>query len=269
MSPQKVCLRILEGDSISEKLRPTDPQAVDWQTPRNAIRVAAPVRSRELRMVPAKKCKVPPPCGMSDPNQRVRILHALANHELQAVELFAWALLAFPETPAAFQRGLLGILQEEQDHCQQYIGRLEALGSHFGAFPVTGHFWKQLDPIQTPFEFLVFMGLTLENANLDFSDNYANKAEACGDHQTANVLRAVHRDEVRHVAFSWRWFQKWKPQDATDWSAFADHLHPPLSPGRAKGNPYLPEARRKAGLSDEFIEQLANTTAKRPSGQKR
>jgi len=29
--------------------------------------------------------------------QRALILHALANHELQAIELFAWALLAFTD----------------------------------------------------------------------------------------------------------------------------------------------------------------------------
>jgi len=36
--------------------------------------------------------------------------HALANHELQAIELFAWAVLAFPDTPIAFRRGLIAIL---------------------------------------------------------------------------------------------------------------------------------------------------------------
>ena len=38
---------------------------------------------------------------MRDPAQRARILHALANHELQAIELFAWALL--DQLPEALQ----------------------------------------------------------------------------------------------------------------------------------------------------------------------
>ena len=115
---------------------------------------------------------MPPPAAWPDVAQRVRILHALANHELQAAELFAWALLAFPDAPAALRRGWLGILAEEQRHCRLYIARVEASGAHFGDFPVSGHFWRKAAAIRTPFEFVCAMGLTFENANLDFTGDY-------------------------------------------------------------------------------------------------
>ena len=63
------------------------------RTPCPPLRLAAPGRPANLGIVPVKRGIVPPVAGMHDPAQRARILHALANHELQAIELFAWALL--------------------------------------------------------------------------------------------------------------------------------------------------------------------------------
>ena len=40
------------------------------------------------------------------------------------------------------------------------------------------------------------MGLTFENANLDFAGDYAAAARACGDDATAAVLDQVHADEI-------------------------------------------------------------------------
>src|SRR5262245_66297996 len=93
---------------------------------------------------------VPPIAGMRDPAQRARILHALANHELQAAELFAWALLAFAGEPRGFRTGLLAICADEQRHCLAYAARAAALGCPFGSQPVTGHFWNQRARLATP-----------------------------------------------------------------------------------------------------------------------
>jgi hypothetical protein len=45
-------------------------------------RIAAPGRPAELAIVPGRRARVPPLAGMRDRDQRARILHALANHEL-------------------------------------------------------------------------------------------------------------------------------------------------------------------------------------------
>ena len=62
--------------------------------------------------------------------------------------------------------------------------------------------------IRTPLEFVCAIGLTFENANLDFAQEYAAAAREAGDDATAAVLDLVHDDETRHVAFAWTWFQR-------------------------------------------------------------
>lgn len=254
---------IIEADTLEGKLAPP-PGDLDDSRPGPPLRIDAPARPARLAI--AHRIKVPPPQGMSDPAQRARIVHALANHELQAAELFAWALLAFPEAPAPFRRGLLGILADEQRHCRLYMACMEAHGVHLGDYPVTGHFWNKLAPVTTPLAFVCTMGLTFENANLDFAAQYARGAEDAGDLALARALAQVHADEVRHVHFAWRWLTQLKPAAQSPWEAYLATVEWPLGPARARGKDFDTDSRRAAGLDDEFIAHLAATDPKRPGG---
>ena len=257
---------IVCGDSLAAKLAPPPELVLDDGEP--ALRIAAPGRPANLAIVPGRAARVPPIAGMRDPSQRARILHALANHELQAVELFAWALLAFPDAPIAFRRGLVAIVADEQRHLQLYCDRLAAHGVAFGDHPVTGHFWNKLDHLTGPLEFVCAMGLTFENANLDFAGDYAAAARACGDLETAAVLARVHEDEIAHVHFAWTWLGK-LAAGADPWTVYNEHVKPPLGPHRARGARFDREARRRAGFDEAFIAALAAIDAKRPSGEPR
>ena len=108
-----------------------------------------------------------------------------------AQEDFAWAVLAFPEAPRAFRQGLLNIIGDEQRHCRMYLDRLAAAGGAFGDHPVSGLFWRQVDALDSPLAFVCTMGLTYENANLDFSLEHVAAARAAGDEATARVLEEV------------------------------------------------------------------------------
>ncbi len=188
---------ILRATTVAGKLAAPPEELLDTDRG-SAIRIAAPHRPEKLAIAEARAVKVPPITGMQDISQRKRILHALANHELQAAELFAWMLLAFPDEPASFRRGLVSILVEEQEHCQLYLDRLQAFGGAFGDYPVTGHFWHRMDDVKTPIDFLCVMGLTFENANLDFAGDYARAAREIGDEETAVAIDKVHEDEIHH-----------------------------------------------------------------------
>lgn len=271
MRARDFALTIVTSDSLADKLRPPpDDLAFDeGDTTPEPLRLAAPGRPASLQIAHARSVRTPPVAGMRDPQQRARILHALANHELQAIELFAWAVLAYPDAPLPFRRGLVAILADEQRHFSLYVDRLRAHGSEFGAHPVTGHFWNKLDHLVTPLHFVCAMGLTFENANLDFAGDYALAARACGDDATAAVLDQVHADEIRHVHFGYVWLRRFAGPDVDPWQAYLDHVEFPLGPRRARGARFDREARRRAGFDESFIAALEATSPTRPSGEPR
>lgn len=267
---RRYALRVVLGTALADKMAPP-PEGLELADPGEPLIVTAPGRPAELPIVAGRAGRVPPIAGMKDRVQRARILHALANHELQAIELFAWALLAFPQAPEPFRRGLLAIIADEQRHLGLYLDRLAAHRGRFGDHPVTGHFWNKLDHFRTPLRFCCAMGLTFENANLDFAMEYAIAARAAGDEETARVLEVVHEDEISHVRFGWVWMHKLaEPSDASEsWKLYAANLEWPLSPARARGKTFSAEARRRAGIDEEFIRALEHVEALQPSGQRR
>lgn len=259
MELRDFALGVVASERLGQKLRSAADAAPDGLTDRRpapALRLDAPGRPPELRIVPGREARVPSIEGMADRAQRGRILHAFANHELQAAELFAWALLAFPDAPPALRRGLAGILDDEQRHTRMYAARAEALDVPFGSQPVSGYFWSKLEGIDSPAAFVCAMSLTFENANLDHTVDYAAAARAAGDEKTAALIDRVHRDEVEHVRFGWTWLGRLKAPGESMWDAFRRHLTWPLRPLKAKGARFYPEGRIAAGLDPEFIRLL-------------
>ncbi len=254
MELRQLADRVLLSGDLAAKLEPPGEELSDDE-PGPAERLR-PARPPELRIADGGTVNVPAIGGMADRGLRARIVHAFANHELQAAELFAWALRAFPDAPVDFRRGLAGILQDEQRHTRMYIARLEALGGRFGEQPVNGYFWSKTDAITSPLRFVCAMSLTFENANLDHTVDYAAAARAAGDKKTATVIDQVHRDEVEHVRFGWRWLRHWKEDDASMWEAFRSQLTWPLRPVKAKGKRFHRRGRQAAGLDDDFIDRL-------------
>jgi uncharacterized ferritin-like protein (DUF455 family) len=244
---------VVLSDDLTVKLAPPVGELVDDERG-PAERLLAPGRPPNLRFTAG--VEVPPLAGMHDPAQRPRILHALANHELQAAELFAWALLAFPDAPADFRRGLLHILADEQRHTRMYIARIEAAKARFGDFPVNGYFWGKTAHLDSPLRFLCAMSLTFENANLDHTVDYAEAALRVGDAKTATVIERVHQDEIEHVRFGWRWLHVFKPAQQSAWDAYCANVTWPLRGKRARGPRFHRQGREAAGLDTDFIDRI-------------
>jgi uncharacterized ferritin-like protein (DUF455 family) len=188
-----------------------------------------------------------------------------------AAELFAWALLRWPALPRDLRRGLLGVLAEEQRHCRLYLARLRALGSRLEEHALSDYFWKQAPAIAAsphgPRAFLAAMGLTFEQANLDFSLLYRDAFRAAGDEVSARVCQQVHDDEIRHVRLAAQWLRRLAPADHDEVQRYTEAVPFPLGPARAKARRFDAAARRRAGLGAAFIEHVRR--ARSPQEQRR
>jgi uncharacterized ferritin-like protein (DUF455 family) len=205
---------------------------------------------------------MPRPSQLASAEKRAICLHRFANHELQATEVMAWALLAYPDAPEAFRRGVLATLADEQVHLGLYMARLEALGTSFGDLPVNDYFWARTADLATPLHYVAAMGLTFEAANLDHTHAYGEAFANHGDRESAAVIHTIHRDEIGHVAFATAWLRKLKSPDASDWDAWLAHLPFPLGPHRARGARFQAAPRLAAGLEPEFVGALEAVPAR-------
>jgi len=213
----------------------------------------APGRPPELR--PARRGeRTPKQEALESPHYRARTLHAFLHHELQAAELMCWALLAFSDAELEFRRGLLAICLDEIRHMGLYAAHIRALGCHVGEFGVRDWFWKRVPSCRTKLEFVAVMGMGLEAANLEYAPDFAARFRLAGDETGARIQERIAAEEVAHVGFATRWFTRWT--GGCDFSTWAAQLPAPLSPWVMHGEPIAAEARRRAGMPDDFVAAL-------------
>jgi len=249
--------QILFATTLEEKLRCPD-VITDTRPGAAFVTPEAPGRPVELRFKTqgSGQADFPGLHRLEREAERGRLLHFFANHELLATELMALALLRFPDAPAAFRRGVLQTLKDEQIHTQLYLQRMQECGIQFGDIPVSGYFWRSVSGMENPLDYVTALSLTFEQANLDFCRYFAAGFAKVGDEQTARLLERIYRDEIGHVAHGLKWFRRWKSPEQSDWDAFCQQLKFPLSPQRAKGITLNVEGRRAAGLEPGFIAEL-------------
>ncbi len=236
-------------DSLSGKCSPP-PLPEIWEDAPPKRNVSPPGRPPELDVITrAKRTR-----GLEGALGRARALHTFFHHELQAAELMAWAMLAFPDAPRAFRLGLLRIAEDEVRHMSFYASGIERLGFHVGQFPVRDWFWERLPLSETPASFVATMGLGFESANLEHSIDFAARFRNAGDEESAALQELVGREEVAHVRFAAKWFKHFTG-DLT-FTAWKDSLAGDFSPLLMRGRTLAKETRLRAGFPEAFIEEL-------------
>jgi uncharacterized ferritin-like protein (DUF455 family) len=257
MEIREWALRILSADTLEEKL--LDPGTLTDQNPGMPYVFQEP--SRPVGMAfkrHSRKEKLPAFCEHKDPYKRAVCLHRFAGHELLAVEIMAQALLAFPDAPSYFRKGVAHTLREEQGHVQLYITHLNRLGLRFGDLSLYRHFWTHVPHLTSPIRYISAMSLTFEMANLDFAPLYKQSFHCAGDEESAQLMQRILDDEIGHVSFGWNWLKRLKSPAHTEWEAWTTALPSRIAPTRAIGLVLHEQYRRKAGISEHWIEQLRN-----------
>jgi uncharacterized ferritin-like protein (DUF455 family) len=235
--------------SLASKLA-LAPAPERWEDNPPVRRLEHPGRPPELRVV-ARAAKTR---GLSTPNGRARALHTFLHHELQAAELMAWALLAFPQMPREFRDGLVRIALDEVRHMRLYATQIERLGHQVGNFTVRDWFWERIPTCADPASFVAAMGLGFESANLEHTMSFAARFRDVGDEEGARVQELVGREEIAHVRFAARWFSELT--GGLEFDAWRRALPAPLSPMLMRGRPLQRGARVRAGFSEDFLDQL-------------
>ncbi|MCA8957723.1 MAG: DUF455 family protein [Planctomycetes bacterium] len=250
----------VRSTDLAVKTSPPPPPG-RWADPARPHRLAAPGRPAALRPI-ERTTRSHRAAQLQNPKRRAQLLHTFWHHELQAAELMCWALLAFPDTPRAFRRGLLAICHQELRHMALYQQRIEALEFQLGDFPVRDWFWERVASTTSPLHFVALLGLGFEGGNLDHAARFTAAFAAAGDPEAAAIQQRVGDEEVGHVRFALRWFRRFG--GALEFDAWRHLLVEPLTPAMMRGAALDTGRRRAAGFPEEFLAALDAFGVDRP-----
>lgn len=219
--------------------------------------------SQNPSVKPASKRAFPKQHQWREPWAKAMIFHQFANHECMAMDIMACMLLRFPRAEKAFRLGLAHAMREEQEHASLYLEQVERHGFAWGDFASNRMFYTALAQANTLAEYLAGLCLTFEQANLDFAKQYGQHFHGLGDHRSADVLRKVYEDEIGHVGLGRHWLlsldsqsKKLQHPSTADWTTYQKYLPCPLQAARGRGDILDIEGRRRAGLSEHFIDHM-------------
>ncbi|MEL6713173.1 MAG: DUF455 family protein [Planctomycetota bacterium] len=255
------CAAFVRTRSRAAKLRglAAAPDPLPPRVPSAPLSDLVPGRSPHLE-VGARAERIPKPGALRDRRMRARLLHTFLHHEVQAAELCAWAIHAFPDTPSEFRAGLARILGDESRHARGYARRLVALGHRYGDFPVRDWFWERVPTCARATAYTALMGIGFEAGNLEHAERFEGALRAAGDEESAQLVARVGREEVAHVHFAARWFVRLggasAPDGGPDYDAWRSELPPPITPALLQGRPLARDARQRAGLGPAFLDRL-------------
>ena len=255
-------LRVLLATDLAEKLAPPESPFTDAAAGQ-PLRPDLPGRPEHLQVAARKASPaMPKPGALVHSEKRGIAHHLMANHELQAAEVMAMVLLAFPNAPPAFRLGLAEILRDEQRHTRMHARRAAELGVPFGSRPVNAYLWAKSRAFGSVLDYIAGLPLVFEQHNLDHSLEFERHFLAVGDDRSAAIVRAIHRDEIGHVAFGLEWLRRLKDPACSDFDAWTAHLAWPLRAEKAADAGFDRTSRRAAGLDEEFLDRLADAVAR-------
>lgn len=249
---------ILSSERLEDKL--FVPESITDNEKRAPLFWQEPSRSADIALHKRESSeKLPSFEHHGQQDNRAACLHRFAGHELLAVELLAFAVLAYPEAPKQFRRSLIFHIQEEQEHVRLYQKRLLAMGVQLGDDKWFRHFWAHTPYLKTPSQFLSLFNLTLEQANLDFAPMYGQSFARHGDKGSAALMQQILEDEVGHVRLGWHWLKKLNPNSDNYLETWQSLLPPTMNSRRARGFLVHSEPRKRAGIPQDWIEHLIGT----------
>jgi len=151
----------------------------------------------------------PPKIGFSTPEGQARMLHDLANIELQAMELGLRGLVDYPEAPEAFREELMALTLSEAGHLKMCLEGIETLGFKWGDWPVHTALWRAVAPEDSLLDRILIVHRYLEGSGLDAGDKLIRRLEGTVGKQTIQkIVKQINFEEIGHVNFGSVWYRE-------------------------------------------------------------
>lgn len=165
--------------------------------------------------------------GFGSLTGRLGMLHALANIESWAMDLgmdimLRFAAVSVPSAdkpaeseedylPREYFADFLKLVDDEAKHFTMLAERLDQLGSPFPSkdFPCHIGLWDAAAATSDNLlDRLCIVHMVHEARGLDVNPETLSKFALNGDQESADMLGIIHEDEITHVAYGVKWFEK-------------------------------------------------------------
>lgn len=253
---------VLEQSCVFEKIRLIEEDcelALKGQLKSPPLRPARDISFEKSR----RKGKV----GLSYKEGQARLLHDLANIELQAMELGLRTLIEFPEAPSFFKEELAILTISESKHLKLCLEGISELGFAWGDWPIHLGLWQATSAEDSLLDRILIVHRYLEGSGLDAGETFLRKLQAVAPSCTHQIVKTILTEEVDHVAFGSRWYQeicRLEKKDAqTDFDLRMNRLKAVL-PRRIERLSL--DLRKKAGFTDfelQVLEQVRKDSDER------
>ena len=203
-----------------------------------------------LRFHPDKK-------GLSTNEGQARMLHDLANIELQAMELGLRTLCDFQDAPEAFKEELYAVTQSEADHLEMCLIEIEKLGFKWGDWPAHTALWDCTSAKDSLLDRILIVHRYLEGSGLDAGDTLIRRLKGVEAKSVLMAVERINREEVGHVLFGSEWYVKICNQENIDPEKDYPKRMRDLRWSLPKRmEPINVDIRKKAGFTDLEIKYL-------------
>lgn len=190
------------------------------------------------------------------PEGRIRLLHAFAHIEFNAINIALDAVYRFRGLPHAFIDDWLAVAREEARHFGLLAAELERRGSRYGACRAHAGLWDMVCRTRgSALERMALVPRVMEARGLDVTPGMIARFRQAGDDAAVEILEIIYRDEIGHVRIGNDWFRYLCTEQGVDPARtfrdlVASYLH-----GRLRG-PFNRPARLEAGFAPAELDFL-------------
>lgn len=217
------------------------------------VRIEQPGRPERPLLVSPRKV---PKRSFNSTQGLIKLAHAIAHIEFNAINLALDAVYRFRNMPDEFYSDWLGVAAEESSHFLMLENYLQTHGAQYGDFDAHNGLWEMA--LKTDNDVMVRMALVprvLEARGLDVTPAMIGKLEKAGEQQLVEILELIHKEEIGHVLIGTRWFNYvCEQRQLSPLIIFTGLLDKHMN-GAIMG-PFDQDSRAKAGFTEDEMQHL-------------